>query len=164
MGQAHETADFVLNQVRRGKVFTVYTYASLANTASTGILIKTGSVPVHLRGYVNSSGSALIQWHENTTFTASAAITPGNNNRVQAASIGLSASFGASPDVAAACWNTLMWQGHIPADAKQVGGGGNVYTQSEWILSANETYVVGASNAQGATGPTGIYLEVYEDD
>ena len=167
MAAPREVADFVHNQVRRAKLFTVYTYASLADGASTGIVIKTGSVPLHLRGYVNSSGSALIQWHENTTYTASAVITPGNNNRYQGASgtlSGMSACFGASPDVAAACWNTLMWQGHIPADSKQVGGGGNVYTDSEWILNTNQTYVVGASNKQGATGPTGIYLEVYEDD
>ena len=148
-------------------MFATYTFqATVANGASTGIVIKTGSVPVHLQGRVISSGSTLIRWHENTTITASALLTPGNMNRYvggSGAKSVMTASFGASPDIAAACWNSLLWEGHIAAGGKVSGGGGDVYTQSEWILNANETYVVSASNAQGANVALGIYLEMYED-
>lgn len=166
MARPHEVIDFVHNKVHQANMWSYFVFtAALADGASNAIAIQTGSDDIHLSWRVISSGSALVQFHEIPTITSCATGTPYNMNRYRGGSGAnalSSASVGASPNIAAACFNTLLWQGHIPAQSKQTGGGGEVRAETEWILNKDTAYTIAASNAQGATGGVGIYIEYYE--
>ena len=148
------------------KMWYYHVHASLANAASQGLAIAVGSDDLHLTFDVISSGSARVRFYENATVTACAEGTsPMNMNRYRAASgtaANCSATIGSSPDVAAACWNQLLTEFHIPGGGKQSPAGGVARSGTEWILNKNTTYTLSASNLQGATGATTIAVEFYE--
>ena len=155
------------NRVHENKMWHYHVHTILANAASQGLVIAVGDNDLHLNFDVISSGSARVRFYENATVTACGEGTsPMNMNRYRAASGAdaiCSATIGTSPNVAAACWNQLLTEFHIPGGGKQSPAGGVVRGSTEWVLNKNTTYVLGASNLQGATGPTTLTVEFYED-
>jgi hypothetical protein len=139
--------------------------AALATTASDGIAIAVGSEPLYVNINVTSSGSALIRVFESPVITASALLQYYNADRQDAASGTMSiasASTGTSPDFAAAARGTMIWESNITAIGA-FGGGGEIQDQVGWVLGADKTYMICASNLQGATGTMGFRLIWYVD-
>jgi len=163
MAVAHEVFQETEGIIKRGKYWvTTHLNAALANAASDGVVISVGSAAeVRFKFQITSSGSALLRLMEAPTVTASAALTAYNANRYRAASGALSisgASLGTSPDFAAAAKGTVIWESFVPAIGA-FGGGGTVGDETGRILNRNTKYILGASNAQGATGGIGFRLE-----
>jgi hypothetical protein len=166
MARAKEVADTYRNKVRAGKCFrATYLNAALATTASDGVAIAVGSEPLYMQFNVTSSGSALIRLFEGPTVSASALLAYYNADRLDGASGAMSistASTGTSPDFAAGARGTMIYESNITAIGA-FGGGGDREDNVGWVLNTEKTYMICASNLQGATGTMGFQLVWYID-
>ena len=158
MAAPQEVRDYVHAQVHRAKMFSfTFTDPAVSDGASAGVVIKTSDDDLHMAFGVIAGGSARVMLYEEPVMTASTVATAWNMNREKKTATG--ASVGHTPTFTT---GSVIFDVHIPGAAKQVGGGGEVRGNSEWILDENTTYILAACNAQGATAGMTFDIEYYE--
>ena len=123
-----------------------YYYQTVADSASAGLVLKTGASPTHMCIECNTGGDGEISFYEGTTVSASTALTPYPFNRVKSSSF--SGSLGRTITFDDTKGTRILWVGVAgEAGNKSIGGGPH---ECEWILRSGCTYALRVINRSGA--------------
>ena len=146
--------------VHDGRSFQVwYWEEDIADDGVIEILLRTSSDPAHAIYDVGAGGDAVASLIENPTVNAAGtALTEYNLNRTSTATANTTTFH--TPTVAA---GTELVAQYLPGGAGPQAGGGQVQSDSEWVLKPNEDYVFRVTNISGQAQTLGIIVEWYEE-
>jgi len=162
-----KTIDTAHHEVHEGEFFHLgHFFSDVADTASADILIRVGaSKNLHINFRAVAGGACDVFLYEGTTVTSNGspnygtAITPYDKNRETANTATGNYYYGPTID---AVGTELVRDLLLGSTRPQSIIGGEVRSNSEWILKKGQTYLFRVTNGSGGALDIDIEIEFYE--
>lgn len=156
------TIDEIHRKIHQGILFSSSHYASaVANDATVLLLITTAAdTYAHMRFGIAVSGNCEIELLENPTTTdPGTGLSEVNRDRTSATTADVTVAH--TPTVSVD--GTTVFHGFIPGGhARAVPIGGQHRSFEEWVLIADEEYVLRVTNRSGGAAVIAVSLDWYE--
>ena len=146
-----------------GMFHAEHAVASVANNVAVNVLFRTGDTPDHTIFEVSVGGQSTVQLWEAPTFgDLGTAIPSWNMNRVVTRTANTLLYH--TPSITATNEITLINRIIPGGSTAQTRVGGQSTKGVEWVLAANQDYLLRSTNTSGGAVPVSVMFEWYEGD